>query len=151
MSVFRWFAVAVVAGLAMGCSSDTVVGPSGRFDHAAATLACGPADGPEVAIYLTSEPVTSIEPNGVYVRLSIPVSINELAGTSWRIAANSEAGARYTRTANNYEWAKSGLLIVKSVGDDGSVTGTVNLDFPDAGHIQGEFHADWFPASQPCV
>jgi hypothetical protein len=151
MSVFRWFGVVALMGLAVACSSDTVVGPSGRFDHAAATLACGPADGPAVAIYLTSEPVKSIEPSGVYVRLFIPGTLDQLAGTSWPIASNSEAGARYTRTSTNYEWATSGLLMVKSVGGDGSITGSVYLDFPDAGHIQGEFHADWIPASQPCV
>ncbi|HEY0527240.1 MAG TPA: hypothetical protein VGD02_00310 [Gemmatimonadaceae bacterium] len=150
MSLFRWFGVAAVMVLAVACSSDTAVGPTGRFDHAAATTTCGPADGPAVAIYLTSEPVKSIEPSGVYVRIFIPGSVDQLAGTSWPIAANSEAGARYTRTANNYEWAKSGLLIVKSVASDNSVSGSVYLDFPDAGHIQGEFHADWFPAVHPC-
>ena len=148
MRVFRW--IAVIGVLAAGCSSDTAVGPSGSFDHAAVTSTCGPADGPAVAIYLTSEPVTSLEPSGIYVRLVVPRSIDELAGTSWAIATNTEAGARYTRP-NDYEWATSGYLLVKSVSTDHSVTGSVYLDFPNAGHMQGEFHADWFPASQPCV
>ena len=151
MGLFRWIGVAVIGVLAAGCSSDTAVGPSGSFDHAAVTPTCGPADGPAVAIYLTSEPVTSLEPKGVYIRVFVPGTVDQIAGTSWPIASNSEAGARYTRSADSYEWATSGLLIVKSVGDDGSLSGSVYLDFPDAGHIQGEFHAEWFPASQPCV
>jgi hypothetical protein len=150
MSVFRWIGVAVIGVLAAGCSSDTVVGPSGRFSHAAATSTCGPADGPAVAIYLTSAPVKSFEPSGVYIRIVVQRSLDEVGGT-WAISSNSEAGARYTRSSDNYEWAKSGLLIVKSVGSDKSIDGSVYLEFADAGHVEGEFHADWIPATQPCV
>jgi hypothetical protein len=152
MSVFRWIGVAGVAALALACSSDALIGPAGRFDHAAAMLACGPADGPAVAIYFASEPVTTVEPQGDYVRVYVPRTLDEVAaGKTWPIATNSEAAGLYHFANGDYEIAKSGYLTVTSVDTDKTITGTVSLTFPNAGRVQGEFHAEWFQTLIACV
>lgn len=152
MRVFRWIGVAVIGVLAAGCSSDTAVGPSGRFAYAAATATCGPADGPAIAIYFTSEPVTTLDPPGDYVRIYVSRTLDEIAaGKIWPIASNSDAAAWLHYANGDFENASVGYLEVASVSANKTVAGTVSLTFPDAGHVQRDFVAHWIETTMPCV
>jgi hypothetical protein len=151
MSVFRSCSFSLAAAVVLACSSDTVVGPGGRFDHAVATFACGPADGPALAIYLARDPITSLEPSGVYVRAYVAGSVEEIIGKVWPISSNSPAAAWFHPNGTDFEIAKSGYLILASGSAGGTIDGSVDLDFPNAGHVHGPFHADWLPTNVLCA
>ena len=150
MPVIRWSSFSVLVVFAMACSDG--IGPSIGFTHAAATFACGTADGPAVAIYLSPSPVTSLEPSGPYVRIYIDRAAEEVGGKTWPIDDSSPIGAWFHASANNSETATSGYVITSSVSADKTIEGTVDLTFPDAGHVHGDFQAEWISqAGPPCV
>src|SRR6266566_5105068 len=76
MTFSRSCGLSLVAALVLACSSDGVIGPSSSFDHAAATFACGPADGPALAIYLSQYPVTVGDPPGAFVRVYVSGTVD---------------------------------------------------------------------------
>jgi hypothetical protein len=76
MPVIRWLSLSVLVVFAMGCS-DGITGPPTGFAHAAVTFACGSADGPAVAIYLSPNPVQTLEPIGPYVHIHIDQAVEQ--------------------------------------------------------------------------
>lgn len=148
MSVISWSSFSVLIFLAMACS-DGIAAPPAGYTHAAATFACGPADGPAVAIYLSPNPVTSLEPSGPYVRIYIDTAVEQVGGKAWPIGGSSPAAASFQTSASNYEIATGGYIITSSVSGDKTIEGTVNLMFPNAGHISGGFHAEWISRAGP--
>jgi hypothetical protein len=151
MSLFRWSGIALTATLLLGCSSDGVVGPSGHFDHAAATFTCGPADGPAIAIYLAPDPITSLAPSGIHVRLFVPGTVDEIRGRWLPISSRSEVSAWFHHNANDSEIATDGYLMVGSGSEGVGVDGLVDLQFPIAGRVHGTFHAEWIPTNIGCI
>jgi hypothetical protein len=142
--------LSLVAAFAMACSSDAVSPPLRGFVYSAAAFACGPADGPAVAIYLAPNPVGSIEPSAPYVRVYVSVQAAQLTAHVWPIASNTEAAAWFHPDASTDELAESGYMIVSSVDSDNTITGSVDLRFPDAGHIKTAFSAKWHPNNILC-
>jgi hypothetical protein len=148
MPVIRWSSFSFLVVFAMACS-DGIAAPPIGYTHAAATFACGPADGPAVAIYLSPNPVTSLEPSGPYVRIYIDQAVEQVGGKAFPIGGSSPAAAWFQTSLNNYEIASSGYIITSSVSADKTIEGTVNLTLPNAGHISGGFHADWISRAGP--
>ena len=142
--------LSLMSAFLLACSSKEMIGPSGRFDHAAASFACGPADGPAVAIYLASEPITSLAPPGVYVRVYASGTIDEIRGRILPISSNANAAAWYHASGNEYEMATAGYLMVRSGSAGSTLEGSVDLQFPNAGHLSGEFHAEWIQTNVLC-
>jgi hypothetical protein len=143
MFVIRWSSVSVLLAFAAACSDGTGLPPAG-FRHAVSTFACGPADGPAVAIILSPNPVGGLEPNAPSVRIFIMKSVDQIAGKAWPIGGNaSQANASFHAVGNTFENATTGYVITSSVGADKTLEGKVNLTFPNAGHIEGGFHAPW--------
>ena len=143
MPVTRMLRLSLVVAFAMACSSDAISPVFRGFAYSAATAECGPADGPAVAIYLAPNPVGSIEPSAPFVRVYVPVQLDQLTAHVWPV--NTEAGAWFHPDASTYEMAETGYMIVSSVDSDNTVTGEVDLRFPDAGHIKTAFSAKWQP------
>jgi len=138
--------LSLVVAFAMACSSDATSPQFRGFVYSAATAQCGPADGPAVAIYLASNPVGSIEPSAPFVRVYVPVQVDQLTAHIWPVAGtNAEAGALFHPDASTYEMAETGYMIVTSVNSDNTVTGSIDIRFPDAGHIKTAFSAKWQP------
>lgn len=150
MTVFRVVCFSLMAALVLACSSDGVLGASGRFDHAAASFACGPADGPALAIYLAPDPIASLDPPGAFVRIYVPGTVDQISGRTWPISTNSDAAAWFHPTAKNYEIATSGYLMLGPASVDKTVDGSVDLEFPSAGHLHVSFHASWIPSNVLC-
>jgi hypothetical protein len=149
MTVIRWSSLSVLVTFAMACSNGIAAPPIG-FTHAAATLACGPTDGAAVAIYLSPTPVTSPAPSGPFVRIYINKAVEEVGGHAWPVTGNgSAAGAVFQTTSADYEVATGGYVITSSVSADKTIEGTVNVVFPNAGHISGGFHAEWISQTGP--
>jgi hypothetical protein len=152
MSKARVIRFSVVAILAVACGSDGPLAPPQGFHHAAATFACGPADGPAVAIYLTPDPVTSLEPTGPFVRVYVPRSLDQVLGKTWTVnGVNSEAGASFHSSGPNTEVAIGGGVSIDSIDADSTITGSVTLLFRHAGYVSGGFHAVWLPPATVCI
>jgi hypothetical protein len=152
MPVTRLFRFSLVAAVAMGCSADATTSPQlSAFVHSAAIRACGPADGPAVAIYLTPDPVGATEPSTPYVRVYVSVDQSELTAHPWPIGSTTQAAAWFQPDASTSVAAESGNMIVNSIDSDNTINGSIEIFFPDAGHIQTDFHAKWLTNSVPCV
>ncbi len=152
MPVTRMLRLSLVVAFAMACSSDAVSAPFRGFVYSAAAFACGPADGPAVAIYLAPNPVGSIGPSAPFVRVYVAVQVDQLTAHVWPVAGtNAEAGAWFHPDASTYEMAESGYMIVSSVDLQNTITGSVDLRFHDAGHIKTAFSAKWQPSNVLCV
>jgi hypothetical protein len=150
MSLIRVMSVSMVISFSLACAADGISGPPFRFTHAAATFACGPADGPAVAIYLTPNPVTSLAPTAPFVRIYVAQSVNALAAGPWILAGSKAQGGAWFQSAASEEAAAIGYMIVSSVSVDKTIEGTVDVTFPNAGRIQGGFHAVWVPNTVLC-
>jgi hypothetical protein len=148
MSVIRWSRLSLLFVFAVACSNGIAAPPVG-YTHAAATFACGPTDGAAVAIYLSPNPVTSLEPSGPYVRIYINQDVEQVGGKGFQIGGSSPAAAWFQTSSSNYEIATSGYIITKSVSADKTIAGTVNLNFPNAGNVRGGFHAEWISRAGP--
>ena len=153
MALTRLMRLGIAAGIAaatVGCS-DTFAPPEG-LDFAAATRSCGPADGPAVVIYLASERIESLDPSAPFVRVYVDQSLETLAGRSWLLAGvNANGAAWYYSSATEFEVATIGGMRVEKVEEDNTIVGLVDLIFPDAGRIRGEFRAVWVPNTVICV
>jgi hypothetical protein len=150
MAVFRMVRMAVVIAAAAACDSDSVFEPIRHFEYSAATFQCGPADGPATAIYLTHH-VGSIDPSAPFVRIYIPVAVEELSGRVWQLSEDSPEGAAWFHSSDaSSEIAASGYMIVAAVGSDRTVQGSVYLEFPDAGRVSGAFAAGWIQSGVIC-
>lgn len=151
MFVARMLSVSMVVAVAMACRSDNVFGPVRGPLYAAATFQCGPTDGPATAIYIAPEPVGSIEPSAPFVRVFVPVAVEELNGHTWPVSdGNSESAAWFHSIDANVEIATTGYINVSSVGSDKTIEGSVHLRFPDAGRVRGEFRAAWIQRTILC-
>jgi hypothetical protein len=150
MPLIRLMSVSIVVSLSIACAADGISAPPFRFTHAAATFACGPADGPAVAIYLTTNPVTSVEPATPFVRIYVAQPLNALAAGPWILSGSKAEGAAWFQSAASEEAATIGYMIVSSVSADKTIEGTVDVTFPHAGRIQGGFHAVWVPNTVLC-
>lgn len=150
MSLLRKARMTAVVAAAMACDSDRVFEPIKHFEYSAATFQCGPADGPATAIYLTHE-VGSIEPSAPFVRIYVPVAVEQLSGDVWQLSERSADGAAWFHSTDaNSEVATSGYMIVAAVGSDRTVHGSVYLEFPDAGRVSGAFTATWIQSTVIC-
>lgn len=151
MSVFRRARIALVVAAAMACDSDSVFSPIRHFEYSAATRQCGPADGPATEIFLSHDAVGSTEPSAPFVRIYVPVAVEQLSGDVWQLSADSPEGAAWFHsTGASSEVAKSGYMIVAAVGSDKTVQGSVYLEFPNAGRVSGAFAAPWIQSTVIC-
>jgi hypothetical protein len=143
--------MAVVVAAAVACDSDNVFTPIRHFEYSAATFQCGPADGPATEIFLSHD-AASAEPNTPFVRIYIPVAVEELSGRVWQLSAHSpEGGAWFHSSDASSEIAASGYMIVAAVSPDRTVQGSVYLEFPDAGRVSGAFAAGWIQSTVFCI
>jgi hypothetical protein len=140
----------LVATFAIACSSDATSAPLRAFLYSAVAAQCGPADGPAVAVFLAPTQAGANDPTAPYVQVFVPVLVGQLTGV-WPIATNSEAGASFHPDGSTYEFAESGYMTVSSVDSDNTVTGSVDLQFPDAGHIKTAFRAKFRPNVALCA
>lgn len=142
-------AVAALA-LTAACLADAAL-RSGDFPHAAATRACGPTDGPAVAIYLATVPIESLAPRPPYIHITVWQSLEHLPGGSWRIAAGgTTAAAWYYSASNDFEVATVGHLMVSAVLPDSSIQGSVDVTFPAAGRVSGALRSRWISRALLC-
>ncbi len=138
-----------VLGLVAACAPDGIPEPPSGLPYSAATPACGPADGPAVAIYLSPNPVTSLEPATPFVHVAVWQPLDRLEDQSWTLGAGAGT-ASYFSTPNELESATAGSVTVSAVDPDSTVRGSVELTFPTHGKIAGGFQAHWIPVALRC-
>jgi ABC-type transport system substrate-binding protein len=139
----------VLLALAASCASDAIPGPPAGLPYAAATPGCGPADGPATVIYLSSNPVESLDPSTPFVRIAIWQSLDRVGARSWSVA-DGAASALYFSTPDEFEVATGGSVTVTAVDPDSTVCGSAVFTFPTQGRVAGGFHAGWFPVALRC-
>jgi hypothetical protein len=150
MTLFRrcgW----LLAAFVLACSADSVVGPGGRFDFALARSVCGPADGPAIVIYLASDPIPTSGPSGEHVAVYIDGMADQLFGQRLTISSNSIVGASFRWTTDKFESATDGYVILNSGSVGNGLDGSLDLVFPSAGRVHGEFHSEWLPNTGLCT
>jgi hypothetical protein len=153
MSAPRIFGIFALALLSASCSSGGIVGSVEGLSYAVAAQSCGPTDGPAVSIYLTHAAVSSLEPPAPYVHISILRPLDRLTERSWTLngaAADADGTAIYYTGNQGSEIAVSGQVTVNAVSPDRTIHGIVDLLFPTAGRVRGEFHAVWNPRVTMC-
>lgn len=156
MSLSRLLGVCLPLVFFAACASEEVPGPANGLaarglTYAAATRACGPADGPAVAIYLASGPVESLEPAAPYLRIYVWQPLDRLAGRSWVLTGSEpEGGAWLQSSATEYEIATRGTVTVTRVRPDSTVEGSADLTFPSTGRIRTGFRAVWVEQAMLC-
>ncbi|HEU4997085.1 MAG TPA: hypothetical protein VFT29_19850 [Gemmatimonadaceae bacterium] len=139
----------LVLAFAGGCNGEGISGSPAGFPHATAERSCGPADGPAVLIYLTSEPFAE-NPRPPYVVVFIERSVDQLAGQSFSVGADpSQARATRALSTTQSVAATSGTISIESVSTDKAITGSVNLLFP-VGRTAGRFTAAWIERFMLC-
>jgi hypothetical protein len=150
MRLPRQIRTSIVLVLGTACVTDDGVRPRGPFVYSAVTRTCGPADGPAVAIYLTTVAVRSLQPPAPYVRIVVQQPIDQVVGT-WRIGRNEVfASALYARGTNDFEMAERGEVIVNAVEGDNTLRGSADVTFPSAGRVSGTFRGEWIPSVELC-
>jgi len=149
MSVTRVFSCSLVAVFAMACGSDSVSPGFTGFAYSSVAAQCGPADGPAAAVFLAPTQAGANGESAPYVRVYVAVAVNQLTGV-WPITTSSAAAAWFQSNASTSEPAESGYMLVTSVDSDNTVTGSVDLQFPDGGHIKTDFRAKFRPNVALC-
>lgn len=153
MALTRLLRLGIAAGIgaiSVGCS-DTFAPPE-DFGLAAATTNCGPGDGPTVDVYLASGIISSLPPDPPYVRIFLRRWVDELEGESWSLAGDGANGmARHYSTVADFELATSGGVAIDDVDDENNIEGMVDLIFPNAGRIRGDFLARWVQNDDLCI
>lgn len=139
----------VLAAL-LGCGSDSVLRPPAELHYAVALNACGPADGPAVAIFLTQDPVETPNPAPPYVGIYIDLSNGQLDGRVRSVKGGNEATAWFQFSASPQEEASDGVVIATYSSTENTIDGSVDMTFPSAGHITHDFHAPLFPMQGVC-
>jgi len=145
MPLIRLISASMVISFSLACAGDGISAPPIGFAHAVAGPECGPA----IAIYLARDPISGA-PSTPYVRIHLAQSLTAISGRTWTLAGTASDGYAWFQSApstgpQNYnnELATGGYMIVNSVGSDNTIEGTVDLTFPNAGHIRGGFRAPW--------
>ena len=141
--------LAMLAVLLASCNDDPApLAPLQDFTYAMATPACGPADGPMVLIYLATSPFES-QPEVPFIQVHIPKSLDDInSGAVFPVSeAFSDANAWFRgsgveRTANGGE--------VGVTSKSPTVSGYIDLRFPDGYHLRGSFIASWVPRQMLC-
>ena len=151
MPLSRLFAPCAVASLLAACGSSPVSALPAGLEHAAAARQCGLADGPAVSIYLAAAPVASLEPSSPYVRIDIWQPVQRVAERTWIFTEMAEEGAAlYFLPGGDHEVAASGRVSVTGVAEDTTLVGSMTIDFPSAGRIEGDFSARWIHRTMLC-
>ena len=151
MSLARKVGLSLIVAAALACHSDGV-GPVSGFNYATARFQCGPADGPATEIFVSASPLDSQGALVPFVRIYVAVGVDELNGHVWSVSGSSPAAAWFHPVITGGQVpATEGTLTVTSVSADKSIDGSIDLSFPDAGRIRGEFHAVWVPSGAVCV
>ena len=150
MSLTRVFSCALVVVFAVACGSDSISPSFKAFAYSSVTPQCGPADGPAVAVFVAPTLAGANGESAPYVRVYVAVSVDQLAGV-WPITTNSDATAWFQSNGSTSEVAESGYMFVSSVDSDNTVTGYVDLQFPNAGHIKTDFRAKFRASSIVCA
>ena len=120
--------------------------PIGPADAAVATRACGPADGPGVAVTLAATAEAARAPSRPYVSFFVWQEPGALAGRTWVLTGGRDGGAVRQPADGDYEVVQRGTATVRRVAADTTIEGTVDLEFPSGARVRQAFRAAWRPS-----
>ena len=91
------------------------------------------------------------DPPGAFVLLYLQGNVNEIVGKMWEISTASNVAASFHSGGNDVEYATGGYLLVSSGSAGQTLAGSVDIQFPKAGHLQRAFRAPWLQSQIICV
>jgi hypothetical protein len=138
-------AVMLVTTSLTACPQDRITEPIANLPVATASPSCGPADGPAVEITLAASDNPAGTPRA---NVAIYTSLSTLKGR-WTLGPDVGVASYMTATGTG-ELARSGTVVIETIDAANTVTGTVQLVFPDAGMIRGRFRATWIARTVRC-
>jgi hypothetical protein len=150
MTLIRHTGLLMVVVSLLACSSDRIAAPVIGFEHASLARACGPADGPAAAFYFTPVELESDLAVPPYVRVGIDHPLEDLGKQGWTVTDSPKMYAVLVPRTGDFEVATDGYLTTASLNADNSIDGTVDLNFPTAGHLHGQFHAVFVQSVMLC-
>jgi hypothetical protein len=129
--------------LAAACRSNGPSGPALHLPVAEATSSCAPADGPAVALLLATATDLAAAPVPPLVHVIVFRSRSALAGHSLELTPDVGAASLQRGPDAPLQQATTARLTVDAVAADGTVTGVVQLRFPDGSRVSQRFRAPW--------
>jgi len=136
-------------------------GPPAGFEYAYAGPSCAPWDGYAVSLVLRGAPLapgdSAIDAGpAAQLRLALyprdpGISPSGLNPGSYRWPSQTEVAIGSLCQAGSCSTATSGRIILREVGADGRLRGSVELALPDAGTLRGTFDAEWRPRQMFCL
>lgn len=136
--------------LCAACAAEPPFGPHSTPLYARATQSCGLAGGSAVAVYLTHEPVTELEPAAPFYRIHVWRSLERASGT-WEVGAGSHDAAAIHHSDGGIEVATGGTVRIDPVSPTKAFSGQVDVTFPDGERLQSVFYASWLPTETFCM
>lgn len=149
MTRFHRAGIGALLLLGAACAAEPPVGPNWTPLYARATRSCGPADGPAVAVYLTPEPVTALEPPPPYYRLDVWRPLESASGT-WEVGAGADDAAAVHRSDGGFEMATGGTFRIDPVSPTKAFSGRADITFAGGDRLETVFYATWLPTEMPC-
>lgn len=133
------------------CTDETPLEPLSQLPFAYATNSCGAADAPIVLVYLAAQSFDLAQPVAPFVQVHFPSAATALkAGDVFQIGEDYlEANAWFHGSGVETRQASRGEIGVTAFNAN-TLSGYVDLVFPDGPTFRGTFMAAWQPRQLLC-
>ena len=141
----RKLVLPMVMWAAVACRDGSPLEPLSALTYVTAIPSCGPADGPATVILLASAAFELPQPSAPYIQVFVPRRFTESSsGEVFEIGENfdEEANAWFYRSGVETQSATRGEVGITSLREN-TLTGYVDLVFPDGVRMRGSFIASW--------
>ena len=147
----RQLSLTLALCLLAACNDETPLEPLSALPFALATPSCGPADAPIVLVYLAAQTFELSQPVAPFVQVQFPRASSQLqAGDVFEIEEDyMEANAWFHGSGVETRQAIGGEIGVTAFNAN-TLSGYVDLEFPDGPTIRGTFIAAWHPRQLLC-
>ena len=158
---FRMSLLGLCLVLAACSAQSEPSGPPAGFEYAYAGPSCAPWDGYAVSLVLRGAalaPGDSAIDAGSEAQLRLAlyprepgISPSGLKPGTYRWPSDTEVAIGSLCLAGTCSTATSGKIILRDVGTDGRLRGSVELELPGPGTLRGTFDAEWRPRQMYCL
>lgn len=133
--------------VAAACTDGGLLAPPEAFPVAVVQDGCAPADGGALFLYLSPDGDGRTLPTAPFVRVGI-WRPGAYAQGVWTLAGAGADGEAVLERAEGgaLEFAERGEVAVRSIADDGTVRGHLDLRFPSGVRVRGGFTAAKVPS-----
>jgi hypothetical protein len=144
--------LAALLALASACGSAAPIPatPPPKYPHAYAAKDCGPADGPAVTVYLSSQPMVwpadgfPREFTSPFVMISVWRSTRDALSKQFVVEENASWGmVSFCGNASACAPAPTGRVRLARLTGRGVLEGEIDVRSPAGEEVRGTFRAEW--------